>query len=417
MSDGPSSADVERPDSRPRRRVRRRWIAAATVVVLAVAGYLALPTLITAGVNHELGSLHKFGPAPSASASAAPAASALPFPGPAVQGFMIFSTGSAGLSAADAAQYGVTDLADRGADGLTDVLMVAVVDTRTGTARVLSIPRDTWVSSYGTKINAVYVEHGVDALASTVTDLTGISISHEIAVDFAGFAQLTDAVGGVDLDIPVPTRDLSSGLHVPDAGCTHFTGREALALVRSRHTQVQTTSGRWRTDYSASDFGRIVRQQAFLHAVIDKIVSPRLPLLVPKLLSAAKSNLTIDSSLDSTAVLALGRAFASSDPGALTFSAMPATDGRVGAADVLYPLQPEADKIFDEVRTGVFPTPSASPSASASTTPGATDSPTGSASASPSASAGALALPDQYHALDQYAPCSGGVTLTDAPTP
>lgn len=406
---------MEGTGSRPSRRVKRRWIAAATVVVLGVGGWFALPTLINAGVNHELGSLHKFGPAPTptSSASAAPSASALPFPGPAVQGFMIFSTGSAGLSPADAAQYGIPDLASRGADGLTDVLMVAVVDTRTGTARVLSIPRDTWISSYGTKINAIYDQHGVDALASTVTALTGISISHEIAIDFAGFAQLTDAVGGVDLNVTVPTRDLTSGLNVPAAGCTHFNGREALALVRSRHTEVKNASGVWQTDSSASDFGRIVRQQAFLHAVIDKIVSPRLPLLVPKLLSAAQSNLTIDSSLDSTAVLALARAFSSSDPGALTFSAMPATDGMVGAADVLYPLQPEADQIFSEVRTGVVPTPSASPSASAAANPSGSVSPT----ASPSPSTGGLALPDQYGALKQYSTCSGGVALTDGPTP
>lgn len=161
----------------------------------------------------------------------------------------------------------------------TDTIMLVQLDPRRDQASVLSFPRDLRVTrcdgSEG-KINAAYAigestaGGGPTCLVRTVTELTGIPINHFVQVDFAGFIEIVDALGGVSLYLEEPLVDAYAGLDLP-AGCVELDGRAALGFVRTRRLD--------------SDFGRIARQQRFIREVVAEASRVGTLVNVPKLLS------------------------------------------------------------------------------------------------------------------------------------
>ena len=153
-----------------------------------------------------------------------------------------------------------------------DVIMV--VQPTGGELRLLSLPRDLKVDIPGSgvnKINAAYAFGGVELLAATIESNLGVPIHQAVEVDFAGFAELVDAAGGIDIDFPYDARDDKSGLSV-SAGTTTIDGATAVAFVRSRSYQ-ELHDGSW-VSIEADDIGRTGRQQVALKALVAKIVSP-----------------------------------------------------------------------------------------------------------------------------------------------
>lgn len=175
-----------------------------------------------------------------------------------------------------------------GAD-LTDTILIASVDPVNKTAGLVSIPRDFWVTSNGqsSKINAVFANAknkalrtdkdkakaeaaGVEALKKSVTEVLGMPIHYYAMVDFAGFKQAVDVVGGVDMnvleDLAVKEQlwDETTGknymLNVP-AGQQHFDSTKALLFTRSRKTSLK------------GDFTRTERQRLFITALSQKVLS------------------------------------------------------------------------------------------------------------------------------------------------
>ena len=106
----------------------------------------------------------------------------------------------------------------------SDTIMVLRFDPKTGAAAILSIPRDLWVPIAGTgesnRINSAYTK-GNDVLIETVEQNLGIPINHFIDVDFYGFKDLVDALGGVTVYFDLPTRDKNTGLRIDAAGLRH----------------------------------------------------------------------------------------------------------------------------------------------------------------------------------------------------
>lgn len=149
-------------------------------------------------------------------------------------------------------------------NGGSDTNLLAALDAENGTIDVVSLPRDTLLNVSWTvkKLNNAYHQGGVSRTREEISNLLGIPVDYYIAVDLQGFAELVDAINGVDFDIPVdmdyddPTQDLH--IHFP-AGQRHLTGEEALECVRWR----QNNDG---TGYATADIGRIGTQQAFLAA-------------------------------------------------------------------------------------------------------------------------------------------------------
>ena len=135
-------------------------------------------------------------------------------------------------------------------------------------------------------MNAAFSIGGPSLLVQTLEDATKVHIDHYAEVGFGGFADVVDAVGGVNLCLDAPIDDPLAGINL-QAGCQDLTGPEALGYVRTRET------------FANADLTRIKNQRAFLTALLDKSTSVTTLLnpfrLVPLATNTTKS-LTVDSS-------------------------------------------------------------------------------------------------------------------------
>ena len=178
---------------------------------------------------------------------------------------------------------------------LTDSIIIVHVDTNTGKAALISVPRDLWIPG-NRKINAEASINGFQNVGSTIQSVTGVHIDYFVSVDFGGFTKIIDDLGGVTVDVPKTfddpfypitgqenntcgmTEDQINALKVKytgyqlesqftcryehlhfDKGTTNLDGVTALKFVRSRHGD--------------SDFGRSLRQFAVLIGIENKLIS------------------------------------------------------------------------------------------------------------------------------------------------
>jgi LCP family protein required for cell wall assembly len=249
--------------------------------------------------------------------------------------FLLFSTGSEALSADAARRLSIP--ADRASqsDGLTDSIMLVVVYPETGQVGVLSIPRDLYIPQIGDRINTIFNRSGPRALATTVARITGLPVDHMLAVNFSAFGDLTDAVGGVDVWVDGPARDLNTGFEVARPGCVHMDATMALAFARSRHWEIDSGTG-WRLDASADDFGRIRRQQALIRAAIEKLASPSGLGSISGAIGVAQRDLIVDPDLDFRQVSGLALDMLGNDQTSISTFSYAGVPGWAGAASVVY---------------------------------------------------------------------------------
>ncbi len=146
---------------------------------------------------------------------------------------------------------------------LADVIIFALQPEDGSDPIMVSLPRDLFVWNLCkrtlTRLNeglggCTGVASGSELLAIMVEDYTGIPVDHVARVNFAGFARIVDAMGGVTICVDHPTRDAKSHLDIASSGCRRANGELALAWVRSRHTE-QLIGGAW-VGVAGSDFAR-----------------------------------------------------------------------------------------------------------------------------------------------------------------
>jgi polyisoprenyl-teichoic acid--peptidoglycan teichoic acid transferase len=268
-----------------------------------------------------------------------------------------------GLDDADGGRYG-----DVGGERNDTTLVVRVEPARKRVS-MLSIPRDLVVPIAGTggenRVNAAF-QGGPGQLVKTVEQNFGIPIHHYLLLDFDGFRAIVDALGGIDVRFPYPSRDLKSGLDIREAGCRHLDGGRALALARSRYFAYQL-DGVWRNDPWA-DLGRIRRQQVFLQALVKAALDRGLtnPVRANAFVGSLVHEITKDSALRVGDVLRTGAAFRSFSPSELATYTLPvtvSTDHPLG--DVLFLKQPDADTVVDRFLGRAPPAPGVTPGAAA----------------------------------------------------
>jgi polyisoprenyl-teichoic acid--peptidoglycan teichoic acid transferase len=218
------------------RPLRRRWLYAAVVATLVVAGVAVAGGYSYARLRAgQVASVHLPGLAPA------------PPAGRPMNLLVVGSDTRQGLRGRDRGRFGAV-----GGQRADVILLVRLVPA-SHRAWVLSIPRDLYVPVAGTggraRINAALAD-GPEQLVETIKADFGIPVSHYLLVDFDGFRAVVDAVGGVRLDFPSPVRDDDNGhnnrrLLVTSPGCRHLDGQQALALARSRYLQYRgpTASG------------------------------------------------------------------------------------------------------------------------------------------------------------------------------
>lgn len=221
--------------------------------------------------------------------------------------------------------------------------------------------------------------------------LSGVFVDHFVVVDFNGFRDMVDAIGGVEVCIPEDIEDPAHGINIP-AGTREISGYEALNYVRARYTLGD-----------GSDIGRIKRQQAFIAAMANKVVSGGMlarPDQLVGFLDAATESLTVDPGLSN--VLKIGRiglGFSGIGLSNIRFSTVPfeydtrpGFEGRVvwtpEAADVWDAIaadEPLSRRLEGETVISADSVPGTSGDESASPSDGTSAGPSGGASAPPQA--------------------------------
>ena len=198
----------------------------------------------------------------------------------------------------------------------TDTILLIRIPNNGSSATAISIPRDAYVDVPGigkSKINAAYgatkekvrrtaVERGGNpdkaerdgtqagrkALIGSVAQLTGVEVDHYAEVGLLGFALLTNAVGGVDVCLKNPVRDVYSGAKFRKGRQT-LNGPKALSFVRQRH------------GLPRGDLDRITRQQVFMASLASKMLSAKVladPKTMGKLQKAVSRSVVIDDNWD-----------------------------------------------------------------------------------------------------------------------
>ncbi len=243
----------------------------------------------------------------------------------------------------------------------SDTLMVVHVDPETETGFVVSFPRDTWVQIPGhdsDRLNAAYGLGGPQLVIETLRENFSIDIHHYLEVDFDGFREIVDTIGGVDIQFNAPARDEFSNLDVPDAGCRELDGNQALAYARSRFYEAyDADSDRWRQD-PRSDLSRIERQQYFLRSLADAALErgARNPLTAYRLVTDVFDYMKRDSQLELDDVKGLINAFRDLDPASIEMATIPTETGDRGGADVQLVIDEEAAPLLARLRTFGLPT-------------------------------------------------------------
>ncbi|HEY1652687.1 MAG TPA: LCP family protein [Acidimicrobiales bacterium] len=239
----------------------------------------------------------------------------------------------------------------------SDVVQLWRVTPSTKQIQIMSIPRDTVVSmlspdnqQYGTynRINSSY-NSGANQLVKTITANFGIPINHVVQVDFSGFQDAVNALGGVYLNFPYPAKDAYSGLNITTPGCQLLTGFQALAVARSRHYQYYE-NGYWQYD-GTSDFGRIQRQDVFIKALMDAAKSKVNPLTVNAFIGSIHEGVTIDDGFGFNELIGLALTYHSFNPNNLQGETLPTESSNAfpGLGDVLTEDQPAAQQMLSSI--------------------------------------------------------------------
>ncbi|MBW3613664.1 MAG: LCP family protein [Chloroflexi bacterium] len=229
---------------------------------------------------------------------------------------------------------------ERNEPASTDALMLVSLSADASELTLVSLPRDTVdvpLSGGGTwerKINALYLEEGIDTLVGAMETLFDVPIDGHVVLDMDDFTRLVDAVGGVEVSPDEPIEDPIVNLDL-DAGPQEIDAVTANGYVRTRVDQ---------------DYGRMGRQQEVLLAIVERLVDPETEVDVRSLAESLDS-LETDLPLDELpTLLELARRATEAEvrhlliePPLITFEG-DRGDGRG------YILEPDVEAIRDEVR-------------------------------------------------------------------
>lgn len=221
---------------------------------------------------------------------------------------------------------------------LTDTLIVMRLDPETGTMSALSIPRDLYVpiSGFGSeeRINTALALGDSGTLLRTVQDYFDIPIHYYVQVDFNGFLELIDLMGGINVWVEHAVRDPKAQLEISETGCVNLSPEQALGYVRSR-TMEALVDGSWVRIDGRSDLGRIERQQEFLVAVLRRAIAKgaRNPFTLNDMLKAGAKSVSLDDRLTLDDLQTYGEQFRDMRPEELQRYSLPLYDDQVGSEE------------------------------------------------------------------------------------
>jgi LCP family protein required for cell wall assembly len=238
-------------------------------------------------------------------------------------------------------------------DSRTDTIILAHLPKDRSGAQLISIPRDTWVSvprardgqgGRNAKINAGFAWGGIPLMVQTVERFTGVRIDHVALIDFAGFTEIIDAIGGITIDVDRTFTSIHPPFRTFHNGTQRMDGATALDFARQRK------------QFPDGDFTRMRHQQQVIKAILDKAASRGLltnPGRLNAFLRATADAVAVDETLSVFNMATELRHLRSSN---LTFLTSPSNGtGRVGTQSVVFADTRKARTLYDAVRRDAVP--------------------------------------------------------------
>ncbi len=340
----PRSRRERRAEAGAHRKVRSRRYKAVRIGVLTLAGLL-LAGAGTAGYAYwKLNGNIKSVNIDAQLGSARPAA-------PTDGSFNVLVLGSDSRSGANGSLAG----GDTGSTARSDTAMVVHINQNHTAGTVVSIPRDTLVARpactgvdgkpvaavKSAMYNSAFEVGGAACAVKTTEQLTGMRMNHYVEIDFSGFANFIDAIGGATVTTSVNIHDKDSGLNLT-AGTNHLNGTQALAFVRTRHGVGD-----------GSDLGRIELQKEMVKSIMKQVGSIGLFGNPAKLWSVGDTltrSITTDSALASVSALTgLGEELKGIGTDQLTMVTLPVAAAPADPNRVVEKL-PDATLLWDALR-------------------------------------------------------------------
>ncbi|MFJ6618509.1 LCP family protein [Kitasatospora sp. NPDC091335] len=244
---------------------------------------------------------------------------------------------------------------DTGDTARSDTAMVLHVSQDHSRAQIVSIPRDTLVArpdctdakggavpaAKRAMYNSAFEAGGAACAVKTTEQLTGLRMDHYLQIDFAGFARVVDAIGGVTVNTTVAIHDKDSGLDLP-AGEHHLDGKQALAFVRTRHGVGD-----------GSDLGRIELQKQMVKSLLAQAGGTGLftnPVKLWSIGDTATRSITTDSALGSVnSLVGLAQELKGIGPDQLSMVTLPVETAPSDPNRVVQ-QQPQADQVWAALR-------------------------------------------------------------------
>lgn len=230
--------------------------------------------------------------------------------------------------------------------GLSDVIMVAIVNPQTKKVSLLSIPRDTYTEliglGYKDKINHAYAKGGIEMAIATVENFLDIKIDHWAAINLDGFRDLVNVLGGLKIyaekDMYHHYKKENIIIDIKE-GPTVLNGDEALYYVR------------FRKDVEG-DFGRNRRQQQVIKALLDQTLTMRNVTKVGELIDVVGDNFRTD--ISATQMLGLVRQFATLSGEDIESLRMEGRPGDVNNSSVVFIDEAEQKRIQEELKARLY---------------------------------------------------------------
>ena len=291
--------DIPDPEHRAIRKVPLISLAVLVVLVLVAgigaAGYLQ--------AKNDLNDIRRLG---NPFASIPPRLRPRPPTGPAAQGTTFLVVGL---------DTGSGD-AGNSAGGTLDALMLVRLMADGAGAYVVSIPRDSWVpipAHHNGKVDSAFTLGGAALTIRTVEHLTNVRIDHFAIIDWTGVRDVTDALGGVTVSIPVKTHDPGSAITwMP--GKLHLNGSQVLQYVRPSGST------------ASADVGDEARQQEYLRAMFQQARQGGTlanPLRAVAVLNALPGAISLDNTLSDSQLLQLAESLRGMSMSQVVFGAAP----------------------------------------------------------------------------------------------
>ncbi|MEV1288035.1 LCP family protein [Micromonospora sp. NPDC049679] len=239
----------------------------------------------------------------------------------------------------------------------TDTIILAHLPKDRSSAQLISIPRDTWVhvptakngqGGRNAKINAAFAWGGIPLMVQAVEKFTGVRVDHVAIVDFGGFKEIVDALGGVEINVDesfTSTHSLNAnGRREFVKGKQVMDGAAALDYARERYA------------FADGDFARIRHQQQVIKAILDKAASGGLLSSPTKLNAFVKATADAVSVDETLSIVDMAGEMRHLRSGNLTFVTSPTKGtGMVGTESVVFANTEKAKAFYDAVRRDGVP--------------------------------------------------------------